>query len=95
MTAQVQLSKIAVVYKFDLTEKKKSISLCADPGASLPWQAFLTPSVPNNALKLLGASTLATWQLVGPISYLHFLMQSSAINSIPTIKSDEIKLVNS
>lgn len=36
MIAQVQLSKRAVVFKLDFSEKKKSISLWADPGESLP-----------------------------------------------------------
>jgi len=56
---QVQLLNIAVGLNVDFSEKKKSNSLCADPGASLPWQALRTPSVPYKALKLFGASTLA------------------------------------
>src|SRR5689334_13676517 len=44
---------------------------------------------------LLGASTRAIWQLVGPIKFLHLLMQSSETSSNPTTKSLVIKLTSS
>lgn len=63
-------------------------------GASEPWHAFLVPSVPNLALKLSGASYLALFEFVGPISFLHLVMASGAISSIPTAKSEVMKLMS-
>lgn len=62
----------------------------ADWGESLPWQAFLVPSVPNKALILPGAYFFAFSELVGPITFLHLLTASAAINYRPTAKSEVI-----
>ena len=52
--------------------------------ASLPWQAFLVPSVPYKALMVFGAYSLALIEFVGPINFLHFLIASGETSSIPT-----------
>lgn len=65
-------------------------SLSAVAGASLPWQAFLVPSVPNFARKELGDSYFAFRELVGPMSLRHRVMASGAISSMPTAKSEDI-----
>ena len=57
-----QLSKTAVVFIERLAAsppKKYSDSLAADSILSLPWTAFLVPSVPKRALIDPGASSLA------------------------------------
>lgn len=75
---------------FDYLEKIYLSSLAAVYGASLPWHAFLVPSIPYNALILCGAFYFATNELVGPINYLHFAIAFSATNYIPTTKSEVI-----
>lgn len=61
--------------------------------ASLPWQAFLVPSVPYNALRLSGAYYLALRELVGPINFLHLLTASGDMSYIPTAKSEVINYI--
>jgi len=69
---------------FELPPKKNSHSLVADSTESLPWTAFLVPSVPNIALRELGASYLAYAEFVGPINCLHPFIAPVLANSIPT-----------
>lgn len=67
---------------------QNSISRAADSVESLPWHAFLVPSVPNKALSDFGASAFAVWVFVGPMNCLHFLIAPSAISSIPMQTSE-------
>lgn len=57
----------------------------ADANESDPWPAFLVPSVPNWARRLVGASLRATPESVGPRSFLHSDMASSPISSMTII----------
>jgi hypothetical protein len=85
ITQHVQLLKTAV----DLNSFPKNISfslLTLGP-ESLPWIAFLVPSVPNIPLNDLGALYLAYSELVGPIRPLHFSIAFSATSSIPVTTS--------
>lgn len=75
-------------------EKIYPNSRATDCGESAPWQAFWVPSVPYNALRLYGAYYRAFSEFVGPISFLHLEMASGAISSIPTAKSEVIKLMS-
>jgi len=62
MMHRVQLFSTPVVFiilEEGSPPKKKSSSLLADSWESLPWTAFLVPSVPKRALIELGASYLA------------------------------------
>ena len=64
-----QLLTTAVVGIFlSSLPKKKFSSRSADSFESLPWTAFLVPSVPNKPLIEFGASALAFYVLVGPIN---------------------------
>ena len=49
------------------TEKKKQISRWALAGESLPWQAFLVPSMPKRARNESGREALAFSRFVGPM----------------------------
>lgn len=71
MTQHEQLLNKAVAFIALFPPKKKFNSSIACSSESDPWIAFLTPSVPNIALKLFGASILAIWQLVGPMQTLN------------------------
>jgi hypothetical protein len=75
--------------------KKKSDSLLTLGPESLPWTAFLVPSVPNTDLRDEGTLCLATIELVGPISYLHFSIAFSETISMPVTTSLVIKLTRS
>ena len=91
---RVQLFKVAVVFiglAFVSPSNQKLFSLFIELFESDPWQAFFVPSVPNNALRELGASAKAFYVLVGPIKPLHFSTALSATSSIPTTTSLVIK----
>ena len=72
--------------------KKKFSSLLALSVESLPWTAFLVPSVPKTALNELGASLFATSELVGPMNYLQPEMAPLLMSSMPTQTSLVMKL---
>lgn len=65
---KLQLLKHAVVFMDP--PKKKLFSRAEDVKESLPWTAFLVPSVPNKALREPGASAFAFAVLVGPMKLL-------------------------
>lgn len=93
MIQQVQLLKKAVGLIAPL--KKKSVSLLTLGPESLPWTAFLVPSVPNIALNEEGTFCLATRVLVGPMTYLHFSIAFSETISMPVTTSLVMKLIKS
>lgn len=67
--------------------KKKSLSLLTLGPESLPWTAFLVPSVPNIDLIDDGAFCLATCVFVGPMTYLHLSIAFSETISKPVTTS--------
>ena len=75
-------------------EKMYPSSLAADWAESLPWHAFLVPSVPKLALILYGAYFFAFSLLVGPRVFRQRLIASGAMSSSPTAKSDVINYIS-
>ena len=69
MIQSVQLFNTAVV--FMAPPKKNPHSRSDDVIASLPWTAFLVPSVPKRARREPGASAFAFSVLVGPMKSRH------------------------
>lgn len=87
----VQLLITAVVFIIRLANfppKKNSVSLAADSLESLPWTAFLVPSVPKTALRDYGFSALAVSEFVGPMKSLHPAIAPLEASSIPMHTSD-------
>jgi len=96
MTQQVQSVNLAVFCRSgpNVEGKKNSISRAADDTLSEPCTAFSVLSLPNLALKLVGADLRASALSVGPTTSRHFPMASLPINSNATTGPLVMKLTN-